>query len=163
MYHVPKDPAANEECSVVCMQAPSKDFVQEGANLGRAHGSPYQKLEIPWIWPTIFDMPCNFILFLQLFYFSSVFPSGGGTFHPLWLRPCSRAYQVWENSLRNDTGAKYTKFTMDPEKNCRLGLRFMHNMAARCPPERSELFPCSESDKSLCWLLGTLLVTRPQS
>ena len=43
MHHVPKDPADNEECSVVCMQAPSQDFVQEGANLGRAQGSPYQK------------------------------------------------------------------------------------------------------------------------
>ena len=63
------------------------------------------------------DEPCNF---LQLFYFASVFPSGGGTFHPLWLRPCSRAYQVWENSLRNDTGAKYAILTMDPEKNAGL-------------------------------------------
>ena len=68
----PKDPAANEECSVVCTQAPSQYFGQEGANLGRAHGSPYQKSKNPWIWPTIFDEPFNFILFFAiiLFYFN---------------------------------------------------------------------------------------------
>ena len=54
MYHVSKDPADNEECSVVCMQAPNQDFVQEGANVGRAQGSPYQKSKNPRIWPIIF-------------------------------------------------------------------------------------------------------------
>ena len=50
---------------------------------------------------------------------------------------------------------------MDPKK-CRLGLRFIHNMAARRPPEKSELFRCSEPHKSLCALLlpGTLLGPR---
>ena len=73
-------------------------------------------------------------------YFISVFPSEeGGDVPAPWLRPCSWAYQFREKSLRNDTGGKYAILTMDPEKSG-LGSRSMHNMAARCPPERSELF-----------------------
>ena len=60
--------------------------------------------------------PANLFYLLQLFYFTLVFPSGRGTFHPLYLRPCSWAYQIWENSLRNDIFAKYAILTMDPAK-----------------------------------------------
>ena len=64
------------------MQA-SKDFGQEGANLGRAQGNLYQKPKTPPIWPTIFYECCNFIfVFFQLFYFISVFPSGDGDVPP---------------------------------------------------------------------------------
>ena len=107
MYHISKDPADSEECSVVCMQAPSQDFVQKGTSLERAQGSPYQKFKNSLHLAHFFKNPAILFYFLQLFYFTSALPSGGGTFHPLWLRPCSWAYQVWGNSLRNDTGAKY--------------------------------------------------------
>ena len=76
MYHVSQDLADNEECSLVCMQAPSQDFIQEGGNLERAlpKDSPYQKSKIHWIWPTVFDESCilqpYFIFAIILFYFS---------------------------------------------------------------------------------------------
>ena len=60
-----------------------------------------------------------FSFFSQLLYFISVFTSGG-TFYPdpPWLRPCCWAYQFRGNSLRHDTGAKYTVLTMETDK-CR--------------------------------------------
>ena len=91
------------------------------------------------IWPTIFGEPCN-IIFVFFNYFISVFPSGEvRTFHPLSLRPCSWAYQFRENSLRNDTAAKYTILIMDPEK-MQACLSSIHKMTARRPPEKSLLF-----------------------
>ena len=72
------------------MQA-SKDFSQEGASLGRAQGTSYQKPKTPRICPAIFDEASNFISFLQLFYFISAFPSaeGGVTFHPVGCVPAA--------------------------------------------------------------------------
>ena len=68
----PKDPAANEECSVVCTQAPSQYFGQEGANLGRAHGSPYQKSKILGFGPLFLMNPSILFYFFAiiLFYFN---------------------------------------------------------------------------------------------
>ena len=40
--------------AAIQVQARGQDFVQEGANLARAQGSPYQKPKTPRIWPTIF-------------------------------------------------------------------------------------------------------------
>ena len=64
-------------------QAGSQDFVQEGANLARAQGIPYQKLKTPQIWPTIFGGRDSsfFLMFTiqQIFSFSS---RGGGAMAP---------------------------------------------------------------------------------
>ena len=89
----PKIRLITKEWSVVCTQA-SKDFAQEGANLGRAQGTSYQKPKTPRICPAIFDEACNFIFVFAiiLFYFSIPVRGGGGTLHPRWLRPCSWAY-----------------------------------------------------------------------
>ena len=46
----PKIRLITKERSVVCMQA-SKDFAQEGVNMGRAQVTPYQKPKTPRIWP----------------------------------------------------------------------------------------------------------------
>ena len=55
----------------------SQDFVQKGAYLGRAQGTPYQKQKIPRIWPTIFDEPCNFIFFNYFILFQYSRQEGG--------------------------------------------------------------------------------------
>ena len=44
-------------------QERSQDFVQEGANLARAQGTPYQKPKTPRIWPTIFGSGPIYFLF----------------------------------------------------------------------------------------------------
>ena len=42
------------------------DFVQEGANLTRAQGTPYEKQKTPRIWPTIFGSGSIIFYFLIL-------------------------------------------------------------------------------------------------
>ena len=82
----------------------------------------------------LFSFFCNYF---TLFQYSR--QERGRGVPPPWLRASSWAYQFREKSLRNDTGAKYTILAMDPIK-CSPALRFILYMAARRPPEKSELF-----------------------
>ena len=61
-------------------QARSQDFVQEGANLARAQGTPYQKPKTPRIWPTIFWGGANSFFIFFYFYYKilSYFSAQGG-------------------------------------------------------------------------------------
>ena len=43
-----------DKIKVHCRHVGSQDFVQEGVNLARAQGTPYQKPKTPRIWPTVF-------------------------------------------------------------------------------------------------------------
>ena len=95
------------------MKAPSQDFAQEGAYLGLTQVTLCQKSKIPQIWPTIFDEPCNCIFPI---YFISVFPLGGGTFHPLGCVPAAGRFKYGKIHY-GMIPALFTILTMDPENN----------------------------------------------
>ena len=86
----PKIRLKTKEWSLVCTQA-SKDFAQEGANLGRAQGTSYQKPKTPRICTAIFYEVCNFIVVFAiiLFYFSIPVRGGGGAFLPFGCVPAT--------------------------------------------------------------------------
>ena len=59
-------------------QARSQDFVQEGANLPWAQGTPYQNPKTPRIWPTIFGSELIHFLFSYFtIKFCFIFPLRG--------------------------------------------------------------------------------------
>ena len=69
-------------------QARSQGFVQEGANLARAQGTPYQTPKTPQIWPTIFGSgPVHFLLSYFAVKFYLIFPLRGGEHDPFALPP----------------------------------------------------------------------------
>ena len=105
---------------------------------------------------------CNFIIVFAIILFNFSIPvrRGGGT------PPLAASLQLGVSI----PGKFTTEWLNTPywqwiRNKCRLGLRTIHNMAAHALLKSQNSFQCSEptNHSALCWLFGTLLVTRPCS
>ena len=77
----PKIRLITRECLVVCMQVPSEDFVQEGAYLGRAQGTPAKNRKFLGFSPLFLMNPA--ILFFNYFILFQYSRQEGGRPIPL--------------------------------------------------------------------------------
>ena len=67
------------------MQAPSQDFVQEGASLRHAQGSPTKNTKLLGFAPLFTGEFCNFIfVFAIILFYYSIPVMGRGTLYPLF-------------------------------------------------------------------------------